>query len=84
MKAGLISRLQRLEGRALVTSQPYTMRFGPLRRLPREYVGERHVAIVKQLPSDTAGHEWYAHKPASIHRGTVYACAIWISARTYP
>ena len=42
-----------------MTSQPYTMRLGPLQRLPREYVGERHVAIVKQLPSDSSGFEQY-------------------------
>jgi hypothetical protein len=59
MKAILVSRLKRLEGRALVSSELFTLRFGPLRRLPREYVGERHVAILKQLPSETPDREWY-------------------------
>ncbi len=59
MKATLVSRLKWLEGRALVSREPFTLRFGPLRRLPREYVGERHVAILKQLPSETPDREWY-------------------------
>jgi hypothetical protein len=59
MKAALESRLKRLEGRALVSREPFTVRFGPLRCLPREYVGERHVAILKQLPSEAPDRERY-------------------------
>jgi hypothetical protein len=32
-----------------MSSEPFTLRFGPLRELPKDFVGEREVAIVKHL-----------------------------------
>ena len=36
---------------------PITLRFGNLRRLPKDYQGERHTVIVKQLP-DRNDQNW--------------------------
>jgi hypothetical protein len=38
-------------------SRPVKVRFGNLRRLPKDYKGERHWKIVKHLP-DRNGQEW--------------------------
>jgi hypothetical protein len=48
-----------LEGWASATKEPFAVRFGALRQLPKDFVGERHVVIVTRLPSDTSGSEWY-------------------------
>src|ERR1022692_3860841 len=52
----LVARLERLELRAAVFRTLKT-RFGNLRRLPPDYVGERHLVIAKHLPS-RSGQEW--------------------------
>jgi hypothetical protein len=47
MRATLISRLERLEAKR--ASRPSVVyRYGPLKKLPQDFVGERHVVIVKQ------------------------------------
>jgi len=58
MRAGLLSRLERLESRtAAVTSGPLKVRFGDLRRLPPDYKGEKHIVVAQELPSRN-GQEW--------------------------
>ena len=52
----LVARLERLELRAAVFRTLKT-RFGNLRRLPPDYVGERHMVIAKHL-SSRSGQEW--------------------------
>jgi hypothetical protein len=58
MRAALRSRLERLEVRAEPT-KPQLVRSGYLRTLPKDYVGERHVVIVKREPRGAPGtFEW--------------------------
>ena len=58
MKAALRSRLERLEVR-LEPKKPHFFRSGYLKTLPADYVGERHVVIVKREPSGAPGNgEW--------------------------
>ena len=52
MRAGrtrgtLLGRLERLEVRTAEAYRKITIRFGALRRLPEDYVGERHVIVAK-------------------------------------
>jgi hypothetical protein len=58
MRAELRSRLERLEVRA-EPKKPQLVRSGVLKTLPKDYVGERHVAIVKQEPAGAPGNEWW-------------------------
>ena len=55
MRAALRSRLERLEVRAEPKKQQL-FRSGYLKTLPADYVGERHVVIVKREPSGNG--EW--------------------------
>ena len=55
MRAALRSRLERLEVR-LEPKKPHFFRTGYLKTLPTDYVGERHVVIVKREPSGNG--EW--------------------------
>ena len=58
MRTTLRSRLERLEAVA-VTKKPLLFRSGYLKTLPADYVGERHVVIVKREPSGGPGNvEW--------------------------
>jgi hypothetical protein len=52
-----LTRLARLESRAAVDTHPVKLRFGNLRRLTRDYEGEKHVVVAKQLPK-RGDHEW--------------------------
>ena len=56
MRAGLLARLQRLELAATPVPQ-VCLQYGWLRKLPRDYQGERHIEIVKRL-SIQDGLEW--------------------------
>jgi len=56
MKASLRSRLERLEARTEVT--PSFFRYGWLKRLPSDYIGERHTVIVKREPTGSPHAEW--------------------------
>ena len=49
MKARMLSRLERLETHPGLRP-PLAFRIGLLKRLPEEYVGERHVVIVEREP----------------------------------
>ena len=55
MRAALRSRLERLEVR-VEPKKPQLFRSGYLKTLPADYVGERHVVIVKREPSGNG--EW--------------------------
>ena len=55
MRAALRSRLERLEVR-VEPKKPHFFRSGYLKTLPPDYVGERHVVIVKREPSGNG--EW--------------------------
>ena len=57
MKAALRSRLQRLEVGA-DEKKAKTIRSGYLKTLPQDYVGERHVVIVKREPGASGNFEW--------------------------
>ena len=56
-RAGLLTRLERLECRAEARDHRVTLRFGHLKRLLREYQGERHVIITRELPKQ-GDREW--------------------------
>ena len=57
MRAALRSRLERLEVRVEPKKPPF-FRSGYLKTLPADYVGERHVVIVKREPAGAPGNEW--------------------------
>ena len=57
MKAALRSRLERLEV-IVEPKKPQRFRSGVLKTLPADYVGERHVVIVKREPSGAPNGEW--------------------------
>ncbi len=58
MRAALRSRLERLEVTA-EPKKPQLFRSGYLKTLPTDYVGERHVVIVKREPAGATGqNEW--------------------------
>jgi hypothetical protein len=56
VRAGLLARLERLELAATPILQ-ICLQYGWLRKLPRDYQGERHIEIVKRL-SIQEGLEW--------------------------
>jgi hypothetical protein len=58
MRAALRSRVERLEVVA-EPKKPQRFRSGYLKTLPADYVGERHVVIVKREPAEaTEQNEW--------------------------
>ena len=57
MRAALRSRLDRLEV-VVEPKKPQRFRSGVLKTLPADYVGERHVVIVKREPAGAPGNEW--------------------------
>jgi hypothetical protein len=57
MRAALRSRLERLEV-VVEPKKPQLFRSGYLKTLPADYVGERHVVIVKREPSGAPNGEW--------------------------
>jgi hypothetical protein len=58
MRAALRSRLEKLEV-AVAPKKPQFFRSGYLKTLPADYVGERHVVIVKREPAGASGNfEW--------------------------
>ena len=57
MRATLRSRLERLEV-VVEPKKPPLFRSGYLKTMPADYVGERHVVIVKREPAGAPGNEW--------------------------
>jgi hypothetical protein len=72
-------RLERLEAK-MPAKRPLRVRCGQLTPLPADYVGERHVVIVKRLSNGAGGMEWCEfeerHGPAppgsQDHTPTIY------------
>ena len=60
MRAGLNSRLDRLERveAQAAAIRSLQIRLGPIKKLPCDYTGERHIAIVKRLPPRSPIGEW--------------------------
>ena len=57
----IISRLSRLERLTPESTGPRRLRiqYGYLKTLPSDYTGPRHTVTVKQLATDSDGHEWF-------------------------
>ena len=56
MRSTLIARLKRLE--ALTPPVPTLVQYGWITRLPKDYIGERHVVIVKRERTGSDNMEW--------------------------
>jgi hypothetical protein len=56
VRSQLLKRIKLLEQRQEL-AKPVLIRYSWLKRLPKEYVGERHVVIVKRTPTGP-GFEW--------------------------
>ena len=56
MRLKLLSRLERLEVQAQAT-QEATIQIGPLKRLPADFLGDRHVVVARRYPSGTPNWE---------------------------
>ena len=77
MRVNLLSRLARLEAQKRL-AQP-VIRFGIVRQLPRDYVGERHVVPVEPLPLGTPDTRMFGFEerpgpgpaPPSMHEGVI-------------
>jgi hypothetical protein len=54
-----LARLEHMHQVGIAAKPRLTLQLGNLKQLPREYVGDRHVVTVKQLPGDEKGAEWY-------------------------
>ena len=59
MKSSVISRIGQLEARSASRPWRTIMRMGPLKKLPAEYRGDRHVVVGERCPCpDPKGHEY--------------------------
>ena len=58
MRRALLARLERLEA-ILAPKQVPRRCYGWLLPLPADYVGERHIVIVKQEPTRSPNFDWY-------------------------
>ena len=72
MRATLISRLERLEAKT-ANRRTVVYRYGYLKALPKDFVGERHVVIVKQESAGSPYCEWchFEERPGPAPRGSV-------------
>jgi hypothetical protein len=57
VRSRLLDRIQRLEQRPEL-AKPAVFRYGWLKTLPKDYAGERHVAIVNRKPTASPNFEW--------------------------
>ena len=58
MRANLASRLRRLETRQMAVSEPrLIVQFADVARLPRSYVGERHLVQIDHPGSERPAYE---------------------------
>src|SRR5262249_22952483 len=64
MMRSLLNRISELE-RHLRASRPFIMRYGWLKRLPDDFVGERHIMMIKCEPTDETNKFWeeYEERP---------------------
>jgi hypothetical protein len=56
MRVALISRLKRLE--ATTADRTVVYRYGCLKALPKDFMGERHVVVVKRESTGSSYYEW--------------------------
>jgi hypothetical protein len=56
-RAGLLTRIEKLETRVAARSKIIRIRLGYVKRLPCEYQGERHIVIARHLPNK-GNQEW--------------------------
>jgi hypothetical protein len=54
MKSSVISRIGHLEARSASRPWRTIIRMGPLKQLPREYSGERHVVVAGPAPVEAS------------------------------
>jgi hypothetical protein len=81
MKSTLITRLERLEERSREDRRS-TMQFGLLKQLPDDFVGERHVVVVKRELTSTPNWEQceFEERPGPAPHGTQDdACRFYMS-----
>jgi hypothetical protein len=57
VRSRLVERVKQLEQRQEL-AKPTVFQYGWLKPLPKDYVGERHVVIVKREPTALPGSEW--------------------------
>jgi len=74
MRTNLLSRLERLEAQAQAAREEM-IQIGPLKRLPDDFLGDRHVVVVKRYPSSTPNwetcdfEEQPGPEPPGVHEG---------------
>lgn len=56
MRTKLLSRLERLEVQAQA-AQEATIQIGPLKRLPADFLGDRHVVVARRQATSTPNWE---------------------------
>ena len=56
MRSKLLSRLERLEAQAQA-ARGEMIQIGPLKRLPADFIGDRHVVVARRYPSGTPNWE---------------------------
>jgi hypothetical protein len=83
MRANLQKRLEKLEARIVSETLPF-FRYGWVKRLPKEYLGERHIVIVKREPTGSPNMEWCefeerAGPPATDSQGD--DCTVYLMKR---
>jgi len=80
MRVTLISRLKRLE--ATTADRTVVYRYGCLKALPNDFVGERHVVIVKQQSTGSPHSAWcdFEERPGPAPPGSVdEACRVYLT-----
>jgi hypothetical protein len=77
----------RLASQTATTNEHFTVRFGSLRQLPKVFVDERHVVIVKQLPPSAWCYERYEFEERATGRnfsaGRAAPCSSWVLQRKW-
>lgn len=58
MTSELLRRLEVLEARMAPVMAPVLFRYGWLRGLPKEFVGDRHIVTIKTIPTNSPNFEW--------------------------
>jgi hypothetical protein len=80
MRVTLISRLERLE--ATTADRTVVYRYGCLKALPNDFVGARHVVIVKRESTGSPYSEWchFEERPGPAPPGSVDdACRVYLT-----
>ena len=72
-KSTLRERLNLLEAKFAPIANPVTYRYGWLRPLPKDHVGERHIATVKVSPTGSPYFKWceFEERPGPAPRDNV-------------